>query len=147
MAGKCMTDENKDGGSDKTKELKNKYAKMTMDEAFATIESQDQEINRLKELNVGLTEQLDETNKVLEGQEKGKLINEILPKSHYKIVDLTGRSIEDLKSIKATLDHAMPPRVNGVRFGVHGADLSDRELGLTVGDRSVVTAAKRKGAA
>ena len=38
-------------------------------------------------------------------------------------------------------------RVNGVRFGVHGADLSDRELGLTVGDMSVVTAAKRKGAA
>ena len=98
-----MTDENKDGGSDKTKELKNKYAKMTMDEAFATIESQDQEITRLKDLNVGLTEQLDETNKVLEGQEKGKLINEILPKSHYKIADLTGRSIEDLKSIKATL--------------------------------------------
>ena len=84
--------------------------------------------------------------KFLEGQEKGKLINEILPKSQFKIVDLTGRSVEDLKSIKATLDHAMPPRVNGVRFGVHGADLSDRELGLTVGDLSVVTAAKRKAA-
>ena len=120
---------------------------MTMDEAFATIESQDQEISRLKDLNVGLTEQLEEANKVLEGQEKGKLISEILPKSQFKIADLAGKSIEDLKSIKATLDQAMPPRVNSVRFGVHGADLSDREKGLTVGDMSVVTAAKRKGAA
>jgi hypothetical protein len=142
-----MTDENNDGGSDKTKELKNKYAKITMDEAFATIESQDQEITRLKNLNVGLTEQLDETNRVLEGQEKGKLISEILPKSQFKIGDLASRSVDDLKSIKATLDQAMPPRVNGVRYGVQTGDLSDRELGLTVGDQSVVTAAKRKGAA
>ena len=48
------------------------------------------------------------------------------------------------KIFEATLDLAMPPRVNSVRFGVHGADLSDREKGFTVGDMSIVTAAKRK---
>jgi hypothetical protein len=52
-----------------------------------------------------------------------------------------------LKNIRATLDQAMPPRLNSVRFGVRGADLSDREKGLTVGDLSIVTAARRKGVA
>ena len=61
--------------------------------------------------------------------------------------DLVGKTVEDLKNISATLSRAMPPRVNSVRFGVHGADVSDREKGLTVGDLSVVTAAKRKGVA
>ncbi len=61
--------------------------------------------------------------------------------------DLVGKSVEDLKNISATLSHAMPPRINRVRFGVVSADLSDREKGLTVGDISVVTAAKRKGVA
>jgi hypothetical protein len=73
------------------------------------------------------------------------LIGEILPRSNFKVADLAGRSVDDLKSIRGTLDAAMPPRVNSARFGVHGADLSDREKGLTVGDVSVVTAAKRKG--
>jgi hypothetical protein len=60
--------------------------------------------------------------------------------------DLVGKSVEDLKNINTTLSHAMPSRVNSVRYGVVGADVSDREKGLTVGDLSVVTAAKRKGA-
>ena len=138
--------ENKDGGSDNP-DLKNKKAKMTVDEAFATIESQVQEINRLSDLNKDLTKQLDEANKVLEGQEKAKLIGDILPKSQFKIGNLADKSIDDLKNIKATLDQAMPPKVNSVRFGVYGADLSDREKGLTVGDLSIVTATRRKGAA
>ena len=120
---------------------------MTVDEAFATIESQVQEINRLSDLNKDLTKQLDEANKVLEGQEKAKLIGDILPKSQFKIGNLADKSIDDLKNIKATLDQAMPPKVNSVRFGVYGADLSDREKGLTVGDLSIVTATRRKGAA
>jgi hypothetical protein len=94
-----------------------------------------------------LTNLLDEANKVLESQERGRLIGEILPRSQFKMDDLVGKSVEDLKNINATLSHAMPPRVNSVRFGVQGADVSDREKGLTVGDLSVVTAAKRKGVA
>jgi hypothetical protein len=126
---------------------KNKTAKMTMDEAFATIESQVSEIKQQKELIGDLTKQLEEANKVLEGQEKGRLIGDIMPKSNFKVADLAGKSVDDLKNIRATLDQAMPPRVNSVRFGVRGADLSDREKGLTVGDLSIVTAARRKGAA
>jgi hypothetical protein len=140
MAGIDLTENE----SEKTK---NKIAKITMDEAFATIESQGQEIKQLKGLNDELTKQLDEANKVLESQEKGRLIGEIMPKSNFKVADLAGKSVDDLKNIRATLDQAMPPRVNSVRFGVRGADLSDREKGLTVGDLSIVTAARRKGAA
>ncbi len=80
----------------------------------------------------------------LEGQERARLISEIMPRSSFKLDELTAKSTEDLKSIRATLDFAMPPKANSVRFGVPAADLSDRERGLTVGDLSVVTAKKRK---
>jgi hypothetical protein len=118
-----------------------------MDEAFAELESKDTEIENLKVLNADLTMQLQEANNVLEGQEKGRLINEILPKSQYKIADLAGKSIDALKDIKATLDQAMPPHANSVRFGVKSGDLSDRERGLTVGDMFVGNAKNKKEAA
>jgi len=126
---------------------KNKTVKMTMDQAYAEIENYKRVVGEKESLIVDLTKHLDEANKVLESQEKGRLIGEILPRSSFKIDDLVGKSVEDLKNIRATLDQAMPPRVNSVRFGVRGADLSDREKGLTVGDLSIVTAQKRKEAA
>jgi len=126
---------------------KNKAAKMTIDQAFAEIESLRRTVGEKDSLIGDMTKQLDEANKVLEGQEKARLIGEILPISQFKIDELVGKSVEDLKNINATLTLAMPPRINSVRFGVVGADISDREKGLTVGDLSVVTAAKRKGAA
>jgi hypothetical protein len=94
-----------------------------------------------------LTKQLSEANDILEGQEKARLINEIMPRSSFKLDELAAKTSEELKSIRATLDFAMPPKVNSVRFGVPGATLSDREKGLSVGDLSVVTARKRKAAA
>ena len=126
---------------------KNKAAKMSMDQAYAEIENLRRALAEKDPLIADLTRQLDEANKVLESQEKGRLIGEILPRSQYKMDDLVGKSVEDLKNINATLSRAIPPRVNSVQFGVHGADVSDREKGLTVGDLSVVTAAKRKGVA
>ena len=138
-----MTDE-KDGTD---KDLKNKTAKMSMDQAYAEIESYKRQVAEKDAVIVDLTGQLNEANKVLESQEKGRLIGEIMPRSRFKIDDLAGKSVDDLKNIRGTLDQAMPPHVNGVRFGVYGADLSDRERGLTVGDLSVVTAARRKGVA
>lgn len=126
---------------------KNKAAKMTIDQAFAEIESLRRTVGEKDYLIGDLTKQLDEANKVLESQEKARLIGEILPRSQFKIDELVGKSVEDLKNINATLSLAMPPRINSVRFGVVGADISDREKGLTVGDISVVTAAKRKGVA
>lgn len=126
---------------------KNKTAKMSMDQAYAEIERQKGVIEEQKTMITDLTKQLDEANKVLESQEKGRLIGEILPRSTFKVEDLSAKSIEDLKNIRATLDQAMPPKVNSVRFGVQGADLSDREKGLTVGDLSFSTAQKRKAGA
>ena len=137
-----MTNENMDD-----KKQKNSVMQMNLDEALGTIESQKQELDRVNGLNRDLTAQLEEANKVLEGQEKSKLIADILPKSQFKVADLAGKSIADLKNIKATLDQAMPPKINSVRYGVHGADMSDREKGLTIGDQSIVTARRRKGAA
>jgi hypothetical protein len=146
-----MTDD-KDGGSGSgtvgsagAEGPKNKAAKMSMDQAYAEIEGLRRVVGEKDALIKDLTNLLDEANKVLESQEKGRLIGEILPRSQYKMDDLVGKSVEDLKNINATLSRAMPPRVNSVRFGVHGADVSDREKGLTVGDLSVVTAAKRRG--
>ncbi len=141
-----MTDE-KDVGANSGAESKNKAAKMSIDQAYAEIEGLRRTVAERDSLISDLTKQLDEANKVLESQEKGRLIGEILPKSQFKMDDLVGKSVDDLKNINATLSHAMPPRVNSVRYGVVGADVSDREKGLTVGDLSVVTAAKRKGAA
>ena len=138
---KNLTNENVDD-----KKPKNSVMQMNLDEALGTIESQKQELDRVNGLNRDLTAQLEEVNKVLESQEKSKLIGDILPKSQFKVADLAGKSIADLKNIKATLDQAMPPKINSVRYGVHGADMSDREKGLTIGDQSVVTARRRKGA-
>jgi hypothetical protein len=141
-----MTDE-KDAGSNSGTESKNKAAKMSIDQAYAEIEGLRRTVAERDSLISDLTKQLDEANKVLESQEKGRLIGEILPKSQFKMDDLVSKSVDDLKNINTTLSHAMPPRVNSVRYGVVGADVSDREKGLTVGDLSVVTATKRKGAA
>ena len=132
------------GGTPPVVEPKNKTAKMSMDQAYAEIQKLQKENKDLAETIADLTAQLNESNKVLESQEKGRLIGEILPRSSFKVDDLTGKSVDDLKNIRGTLDLAMPPRVNSVRFGVHGGDLSDREKGYTVGDMSIVTAAKRK---
>ncbi len=139
-----MTDENKEIGNS---DSKNRAAKMSIEAAYAEIENLKRIIPEKDQMIKELTQQLDEANQVLEGQEKARLIGEILPKSQFNIADLAGKSVDDLKNMMATLDAAMPPRVNSVRFGVRGADLSDREKGLTVGDLSIVTATRRKGAA
>ena len=125
-------------------EIQNKTVKMSMDEALARIPALEAEVKEKNNLILNLTKQLDEANKILDGQEKAKLINEILPRSSYKMDFLVNKTVEELKGIKNTLANAMPPKVNSVRFGVLGTDLSDREKGLTIGDLSVVTAAKRR---
>ena len=127
-------------------EIQNKTVKMSMDEALARIPTLESEIKEKNKIISDLTKHLDEANQLLEGQEKSKIISEILPMSSYKLDDLVTKTFDELKGIRNTLANAMPPKVNSVRFGVLGTDLSDREKGLTVGDLSVVTAAKRKGA-
>lgn len=124
---------------------KNKAAKMSLDQAYAEIEEYKRIVGEKDVMIADLTKLLDEANKVLESQEKGRLIGEILPLSQFKMDDLLSKSTEDLKNIRATLDRAVPPRVNSARFGIYGADIDDRKKNLTVGDRSWSTAQKRKG--
>jgi len=126
------------------KEPKNRIVKMTMDSVMAANADLVTK-NKEKDLLISdLTRQLTEANDILEGQEKTRLISEIMPRSSFKLDELTTKSAEELKAIRGTLDFAMPPRANSVRFGVPAAGLSDREKGLTVGDLSIVTAKKRK---
>jgi hypothetical protein len=126
---------------------KNKTVKMTMDSVMAANADLVAK-NKEKDLIIGdLTRQLSEANDILEGQEKARLISEIMPRSSFKLDELNAKTPEELKSIRATLDFAMPPKANSVRFGVSAADLSDREKGLTVGDLSFSTAKKRKALA
>jgi hypothetical protein len=143
----------KDGGSgpdssnpkgDKKGDVKNPIVKISMDEALAQLEDSKRVMGEKDQLIADLTAQLKEANDVLEGQEKAKLIGEILPRSSFSMDALVAKNIEDLKNIRATLDQAKLPKVNSVRFGVSAADVSDREKGLTVGDLSWATAQKRK---
>ena len=155
-----MTDENKDGKSTNPGSVpettvpvivgadgvKNKTVKMSMDQALARNAELEKLVGEKDTLLVDMTKQLQEANNVLEGQEKARLIDEIMPRSSFKMDELVTKNMDELKSIRATLDQARLPKVNSARFGVHRADVSDREKGLTVGDLSWVTAQKRKAA-
>jgi DNA topoisomerase VI subunit B len=127
-------------------EPKNKAVKMSVEQAFAENEALRKEIKNQAEVIEELTAKLAEANNVLEGQEKARIISDIMPRSSFKVDQLVGKSTEELKSIRDTLTFAMLPNVNSVRFGVGAANLSDREKGLTVGDISWPTAQRRKEA-
>lgn len=120
----------------------NRTAKQTMDQVIARNAELEKQSGEKDALIADLTQQLKEANDVLEGQEKSRLIGEIMPRSRFKADELAGKTVDELKEIRATLDFAMLPKVNSVRFGV--PDLSNREKNLSVGDLSVVTAARRK---
>jgi predicted nucleic acid-binding Zn-ribbon protein len=134
-------DEKKDNGSD---EHSNKSVKMSMDQALAELEQLRKSISEKDSLIADLTNQLKDANEYINDERRGKKISEILSRSDFKLEDLVNKTDEELDSTRASLDHAVPPKMNSVRFGVMGADLSDREKGLTVGDLSVVSAQKRK---
>jgi len=134
-------DEKKDNGSE---EHSNKSVKMSMDQALAELEQARKSIGDKDSLIADLTNQLKDANEYINDERRGKKISEILSRSDFKLEDLVNKTDEELDSTRASLDHAVPPKMNSVRFGVMGADLSDREKGLTVGDLSVVSAQKRK---
>ena len=141
----------KDGGSDAQSgavappAIDNKAAKISIDQALAENIALKRELDGKDSTIAELTKQLKAANDVLEAQAKAKLIGEILPRSSFTIEDLTVKSVEELQHIRVTLDQAKLPTYKNVRFGVPFAgDESQREDGLTVGDLSVVTEAKRK---
>jgi len=137
-------DEKKDNGSDEHSEHANKSVKMSMDQALAELEQIRKSIGEKDKLIGDLTSQLKDANEYINGERRSKKISEILGRSDFRLEDLVNKTDEELDSVRASLDHAVPPKINSVRFGVMGADLSDREKGLTVGDLSVVSAQKRK---
>jgi hypothetical protein len=143
----------KDGGSGApagaagapAQENVNKAARMTIDQALAENIALKRELEDKEGTIAELTKQLKAANDVLESQAKAKLIGEILPRSSFTIEDLTGKSAEELQHIRLTLDQAKLPMYKNVRFGSpYAEDEGQREDGLTVGDLSVVTEAKRK---
>lgn len=141
----------KDGGSDAQggavapPPIDNKAAKISIDQALAENIALKRELDGKDSTIAELTKQLKAANDVLEAQAKAKLIGEILPRSSFTIEDLTVKSVEELQHIRVTLDQAKLPTYKNVRFGTPFAgDESQREDGLTVGDLSVVTEAKRK---
>ena len=137
-------DEKKDNGSDEHAEHANKSVKMSMDQALSELEQLRKSIGEKDSLIADLTNQLKDANEYINCERRGKKISEILGRSDFKLDELVNKTDEELDSTRASLDHAVPPKMNSVRFGVMGADLSDREKGLTVGDLSVVSAQKRK---
>lgn len=131
-----MTETNPKEGQDS--KSTNKTAQISIDEAYAQIDSLQKTIDNQK-LTIGdLTDQLTEANKVLEAQEKAKLIGDILPKSNLKIHEVVNLSLDDLKAIQTTLNRAVATGYANVRK-LGNDKLSDRERGLTIGDCSIVT--------
>lgn len=129
-------------GGGGTPPVDNKTAKISIDLALAENIALKEELKDKNNTIAELTKQLKAANDVLESQTKAKLIGEILPRSSFTIEDLTGKSVEELQHIRMTLDQAKLPTYKNVRFaGIAGGD--EKEDGLTVGDLSVVTQAKR----
>jgi hypothetical protein len=122
---------------------KNKAIKVTIDQVMAENLSLKQIVQDLDQTVKDLTSQLKAANDMLEAQARAKLIAEIKPRSRYSDEDLTKLSLDELSSIKVTLDNAKMPNYKNIHFGPLGIEEAKDE-GLTVGDLSVVTEAKRK---
>jgi hypothetical protein len=134
-----------EGGGGTPPPVDNKTAKISIDQALAENIALKKELETKDNTIAELTKQLKAANDVLEGQTKAKLIGEILPRSSFTIEDLSAKSVEELQHIRLTLDQAKLPTYKNVRFGTpYARDEGQREDGLTVGDLSVVTEAKRK---
>ena len=130
------------GGSDTGDKGENKAAKIAIEEALAKIPILERAVADRDKTIAELTAQLRAANDVLEAQSKAELIGQILPRSNFSVEDLSVKSTEELQHIRATLDQAKLPTYKNIRFGVPSA--ADQAPNLTVGDISVVTAAKRK---
>jgi len=124
-------------------DAENKIIKTSIDQVMAENESLKQIIQEQTKTIEKLTVQLKAANDMLEAQVKAKLIAEIKPRSKYSEEDLAKFSVDELKHIKTTLDYARVATYKNIHFGPLGLDEAKDE-GLTVGDLSVVTAAKRK---
>jgi hypothetical protein len=111
----------------------NPTAQKTTDQIVIENETLQLQIKEKNALIENLTNQLKAANDILEGQTKGKIIKEILPKSKFTKEDLDKKTIDELITIKQAVDSATPTHKN-IHIGEMDTTLSDRERGLTVGD-------------
>jgi predicted secreted protein len=137
-----LSEEKKDAGSKDTPP-ENQTAKMAVDAALAKIKLLEDAVKDRDKTIADLTVQLKAANDVLEAQQREELMAYIQPRSKLTIEDLATKSLEELQNIRATIDQVKMPTYKNIHFGPIGADEKEDE-GLTVGDLSVVTAAKRK---
>ena len=121
----------------------NKIVKATVDQIMAENISLKLMVADLNKTIDSLTAKLNAANDLFEAQTRAKLIAEIKPRSRYSDEDFAKFSLDELRSIKVTLDNAKMSNYKNIHFGPLGAEEAKDE-GLTVGDLSVVTEAKRK---
>ena len=119
-----------------------KPAQKAVDEIMAENAALRTKIRELQTTNAELTKQLGLANDVLEAQTKAALIEEIKPLSHFSVEDLHGKSLTELQNMRDILTYAKRGIRKNIRPGP-GAD-TEEDPRMTVGDISVVTAAKRK---
>jgi hypothetical protein len=124
--------------------IKNPSVKMTMNEAFSKIVTLERQLQEKDELIENLTQHLHEANEVLDSQKRAEQIKRIKKVWNGPDEALNLKSNLELDIMEETLAYGSIPRLNSVRFGALSANETDADKGLTVGDLSVVTAAKRK---
>ena len=137
-----MTEDDK-GGANGTKPPENKTAKISFDQAIAENAALKLEVDALKKTIEEQNKTIKELNDVLEGQLREQEIRRLLPRTNLTVEDIVGWPLDVLREKNATLDQARLPTYKNVHFGRAGVDEKEDD-GLTVGDLSVVTAAKRK---
>lgn len=133
-------------GSSNKADPKNPTVKMTMNEAFSKIVHLESQLAEKDDLIVSLTQHLNEANDILNSQKRAEQIKRIKQVWNGPDEVLDKKSNIELDIMEETLSYGHNPRLNSVRFGALGAGETDADKGLTVGDLSVVTAAKRKSA-
>jgi len=121
----------------------NKLVKLSVDQVIAENISLKAKVQELEGVINGLNVQLKSANDMLEAQTRAKFIADIKPRTRYSDEDFAKFTVDELTSIKITLDNAKLPTYKNIHFGPINSD-ERKDEGLTVGDLSVVTEAKRK---
>jgi len=121
----------------------NKLVKLSVDQVIAENISLKAKVQELEGVIDGLNVRLKSANDLLEAQTRAKLIADIKPRTRYSDEDFAKFTVDELTSIKVTLDNAKLPTYKNIHFGPISSD-ERKDEGLTVGDLSVVTEAKRK---
>jgi hypothetical protein len=142
---KCVP-ANQTSNSESDSKVANTSVKLSMNEAYSKIVQLEGQVEEKDKLISSLTQHLDEANAILNSQRRSEQIKRISDKCNCPIEILKTKTDNELDIMEESLSYVVPWKLNSVRFGALGVGDKDSDMGLTVGDLSVVTAAKRKGA-